>query len=101
MPRYRLALFAAALSWMPARTTAQAPAPTELLVRIDDIGMNHSVDMALQRLAETHMRLSASVLFVCPWYQEAVETLRQNPQISVGVHLALNSEWKGYRWGRC
>src|SRR5260370_16823673 len=45
------------------------------------------------------MPLSASVLFVCPWYQEAVETLRRSPRISVGVHLALNSEWKGYRWG--
>jgi predicted glycoside hydrolase/deacetylase ChbG (UPF0249 family) len=38
-------------------------------------------------------------MFACPWYQEAVEILRQNPQISVGVHLVLNSEWKGYRWG--
>ena len=25
--------------------------------------------------------------------------LRRNPQISVGVHLVLNSEWKGDRWG--
>jgi predicted glycoside hydrolase/deacetylase ChbG (UPF0249 family) len=99
MLRYRLALLAVAVSWMPARTAAQAPARTELLIRIDDIGMNHSVNMALQRLAELHLPLSASVLFVCPWYQEAVETLRKNPQISVGVHLALNSEWKGYRWG--
>ncbi len=99
MLRYRLALFAAATSWMPARAAAQAPARTELLVRVDDIGMNHSVNMALQQLAEARMPLSASVLFVCPWYQEAVETLRRNPQISVGVHLALNSEWKGYRWG--
>jgi hypothetical protein len=55
--------------------------------------------MALQQLADTKMPLSASVLFACPWYQEAVDILRQNPQISVGVHLALNSEWKWYRWG--
>jgi len=39
------------------------------------------------------------VMFACPWYQEAVEILKQNPQISVGVHLVLNSEWKYYRWG--
>src|SRR5256712_5513869 len=71
----------------------------ELLVRIDDIGMNHSVNLALARLAETKMPLSASVMFACPWYQEAVEILKQNPQISVGVHLVLNSEWKYYRWG--
>jgi predicted glycoside hydrolase/deacetylase ChbG (UPF0249 family) len=39
------------------------------------------------------------VLFVCPWYQEAVEILKKYPQVTVGVHLALNSEWRGYRWG--
>ena len=76
----------------------QTPLP-ELLVRIDDIGMNHSVNLALAQLAATKMALSASVMFACPWYQEAVEILKQNPQISVGVHLVLNSEWKGYRWG--
>jgi predicted glycoside hydrolase/deacetylase ChbG (UPF0249 family) len=88
-----LTLFAAA----PA--AAQDRSRAELLIRIDDIGMNHSVNMALQQLADTKMPLSASVLFVCPWYQEAVDILRKNPQITVGVHLALNSEWKWYRWG--
>lgn len=82
-----------------APAAAQTPSRPELLIRIDDIGMNHSVNMALQQLADTKMPLSASVLFACPWYQEAVDILRKNPQISVGVHLALNSEWKYYRWG--
>src|SRR3989449_5068604 len=77
----------------------QNPQRPELLVRIDDIGMNHSVNLALRQLADTKIPLSASVMFACPWYQEAVEILKQNPQISVGVHLVLNSEWKGYRWG--
>jgi predicted glycoside hydrolase/deacetylase ChbG (UPF0249 family) len=105
MRRHRrgLALLAAAL-WVPACAavqvaTAQARPRPELLVRIDDIGMNRSVNMALEQLAATRMPLSASVMFACPWYQEAVEILRRNPQISVGVHLTLNSEWKGYRWG--
>jgi chitin disaccharide deacetylase len=92
-------LVAAVTLGMPARASAQASARTELLVRIDDIGMNHSVNMALEDLSRTRMPLSASVMFACPWYQEAVEILRRNPQISVGVHLVLNSEWKGYRWG--
>jgi predicted glycoside hydrolase/deacetylase ChbG (UPF0249 family) len=86
------------LAVLAMASAAQAARP-EVLIRIDDIGMNHSVNMALQQLADTKMPLSASVLFVCPWYQEAVDILRKNPQISVGVHLALNSEWKYYRWG--
>jgi len=70
-----------------------------LLIRLDDIGMNHSVNMALQKMAETGVPFSASVQFACPWYQEAVEILKKNPQVSVGVHLTLTSEWKNYRWG--
>lgn len=70
-----------------------------LLIRLDDIGMNHSVNMALLKAAQTGMPLSASVQFACPWYQEAVEILKQYPNVTVGVHLTLTSEWKNYRWG--
>jgi predicted glycoside hydrolase/deacetylase ChbG (UPF0249 family) len=71
----------------------------ELLIRCDDIGMCHAVNTAAHRLAETGLPFSASVMFVCPWYQEAVVLLRKYPQISVGVHLTLNAEWTPYRWG--
>lgn len=71
----------------------------QLLIRCDDIGMCHSVNMAAAQLIESGLPFSASVMFVCPWYQEAVDLLRANPQISVGVHLTLNAEWKNYRWG--
>ena len=74
------------------------PAP-QVLFRLDDFGMNHSVNTAIKQVAATGMPFSVSVLFACPWYQEAVEILKQNPHISVGVHLALNSEWRSYRWG--
>jgi predicted glycoside hydrolase/deacetylase ChbG (UPF0249 family) len=70
-----------------------------LLLRLDDIGMNHSVNMAAEKMAKTGMPFSASVQFACPWYQEAVEILKKYPQVSVGVHLTLTSEWKNYRWG--
>jgi len=61
--------------------------------------MNHSVNLAVQKVAATGMPFSVSMLFACPWYQEAVEILKKYPQVTVGVHLALNSEWRGYRWG--
>jgi predicted glycoside hydrolase/deacetylase ChbG (UPF0249 family) len=93
------ALLAIASLGPAAPSAAQDGPRPELLVRIDDIGMNHSVNLALQQVAETGIPLSASVMFACPWYQEAVDILRKHPQISVGVHLVLNSEWKWYRWG--
>ncbi|MCI0494045.1 ChbG/HpnK family deacetylase [candidate division KSB1 bacterium] len=70
-----------------------------LLIRCDDIGMCHSVNLAAQQLIETGLPFSASVMFVCPWYQEAVDILKTHSEISVGVHLTLNAEWKNYRWG--
>lgn len=70
-----------------------------LLIRCDDMGMSHAVNMAFKELMESGLKFSASVLFVCNWYQEAVEILKQHPEVPVGVHLALNAEWKNYRWG--
>lgn len=78
------------------------PAPADsvlLLVRSDDAGMTHAVNAANRQLVEGDLPLSISVLFVTPWWQETVELLRAHPDVSVGVHLALNSEWKNLRWG--
>jgi len=73
--------------------------PPKLLLRLDDNGMNHSVTMAIKKVAETGIPFSSSIMFACPWYQEAVSVLKQFPAVSAGVHLTLNSEWKHYRWG--
>jgi hypothetical protein len=74
-------------------------APVSLIIRTDDVGMSHSVNMGVQRLIASGLPLSVSVMFACPWYQEAVEILKQHPGVAVGIHLTLNSEWKHYRWG--
>jgi predicted glycoside hydrolase/deacetylase ChbG (UPF0249 family) len=89
-------LLAIGINTASAQTTDKLPI---LMLRLDDIGMNHSVNMAAKKMAETGMPFSASVQFACPWYQEAVEILKKYPQVSIGVHLTLTSEWKNYRWG--
>jgi predicted glycoside hydrolase/deacetylase ChbG (UPF0249 family) len=81
-----------------ASLPAQQTAPL-LMLRLDDVGMNDAVNGAIARIAATGMPFSASVLFAAPRHREAVQLLKRYPTISVGVHLALNSEWKGYRWG--
>jgi len=79
--------------------SAQTTKLPQLLIRLDDIGMNHSVNMAAQKVAETGMPVSVSLQFACPWYQEAVAILKKYPNVTVGVHLTLTSEWRYYRWG--
>jgi predicted glycoside hydrolase/deacetylase ChbG (UPF0249 family) len=71
----------------------------KVLLRFDDIGMNHAVNTAINEVGKTGMPFSASVMFACPWYQEAVEVLKKYPKVAVGVHLTLTAEWKNYRWG--
>jgi len=70
-----------------------------LIIRCDDMGMNHSVNKAAEKLFESGIPVSVSVMFACPWYQEAIEILKKYPEVSVGVHTTLNAEWKNYRWG--
>jgi len=75
------------------------PAEARLMIRCDDIGMCHAVNEAARQLIESGLPFSASVMFPCPWYQEAVDILKAAENVSVGVHLTLNAEWKNYRWG--
>jgi predicted glycoside hydrolase/deacetylase ChbG (UPF0249 family) len=76
-----------------------SPEQVYLVIRSDDAGMSHSVNMALEKLIATGLPISVSVMFPTPWYQETVEILKRNPAVAVGIHLTLNSEWKNYRWG--
>jgi hypothetical protein len=75
------------------------PEQVYLIIRSDDAGMSHSVNMGLERLIDTGLPVSVSVMFPTPWYQETVEILKRHPAVAVGIHLTLNSEWKNYRWG--
>ncbi|MFZ4620706.1 MAG: ChbG/HpnK family deacetylase [Bacteroidota bacterium] len=77
------------------RTEDQIP----ILIRCDDWGMSHSVNTAAKQVLDKGFPVSASIMFTCPWYQEAVELVKQYPNVSVGIHLTLNAEWKNYRWG--
>lgn len=70
-----------------------------LLIRCDDIGMSHGVNTAAKELIDAGLKFSASVMVPCSWFDEAVDILKDAPQVSVGIHLTLNAEWKNYRWG--
>ncbi len=70
-----------------------------LIVRGDDIGSCHAANVAcIESYREGIMR-SVEVMVPPPWFEEAAKMLRENPGLDVGIHLTLNSEWEGYKWG--
>src|SRR5688500_4417357 len=76
------------------------PASARLLIlHADDLGMSRSVNRATFEALEKGWITSASVLVPCPWFPDVVRWARANPTADLGIHLAVNSEWTGYRWG--
>ena len=88
-----------ALPLLLGSLAAVADEPPELLIRIDDIGMNHTVNSAMRDLLQDRRTVLGLGDGALPWFPEAAKVLQANPQISVGIHLTLNSEWADYRWG--
>ncbi|GAB4321040.1 MAG: hypothetical protein Kow0059_15540 [Candidatus Sumerlaeia bacterium] len=89
----------------PQPAAADSPAESKpddkvrLIIRTDDIGFCHGVNAAIERILGSGQVTAVSVIVNTPWLPEAVEILNRHPEVSVGVHLCLNSEWREYRWG--
>jgi chitin disaccharide deacetylase len=64
----------------------------------DDVGMCHGANAAFEELARLGAINCGSVMVPCPWFTETVEMAAANPDLDIGVHLTLTSEWKTYRW---
>ena len=81
--------------------TIEAGAQQEhkVLLRADDFGMSHAVNLALKDMVETGIPFNASVMMVTPWVTEAAEILKEAPHVSVGLHLTLTSEFEQLKWG--
>jgi len=69
-----------------------------LVVRGDDFGMCHSVNLAFRTAMRTGILSNASLMVPPPWFEEAAEIAREQHPFSVGVHLTLTAEWDLYRW---
>jgi len=83
----------------PGEKSAGDNGKLQLIIRLDDAGFCHGANMALEKILNQGVCSSVSVIVNTPWLDEAVEILRSHPEVSVGVHLVLNSEWREFRWG--
>ncbi|HXX93276.1 MAG TPA: polysaccharide deacetylase family protein [Planctomycetota bacterium] len=69
-----------------------------LLVRADDLGAAHAINEASIKACKEGIARSVEILVPGSWFLEAVRLLKENPEIDVGVHLCLTSEWENVKW---
>ena len=70
-----------------------------VIVHADDMGMCHAANVAFGENVAFGIVTCGAVMMPCPWVPELAAWCREHPEADVGVHLTLNSEWDGYRWG--
>jgi predicted glycoside hydrolase/deacetylase ChbG (UPF0249 family) len=69
------------------------------LLHIDDIGVCHAANQGAFEALEAGPATCGSLMVPCPWFAEAAQWARRRPDLDLGVHLTLNDEWEGYRYG--
>jgi chitin disaccharide deacetylase len=70
-----------------------------VIIHMDDVGSCQAANGAYTDLVDFGLISSASVMVPCPWFPQAAAFCRTNPNVDMGVHLTLTSEWDAYRWG--
>ena len=70
-----------------------------VIIHADDVGMCNGANVAFRELSDLGSVSSGAVMVPCPWFLNVLELAEQNPNLDIGVHLTLTSEWKSYRWG--
>ena len=64
----------------------------------DDVGMCHGSNLAFGELSRAGAITCGAVMVPCPWFSEVAEMAGATPDLDLGVHLTLTSEWRAYRW---
>lgn len=69
-----------------------------LLVRSDDMGAAQAVNEGCLLSVTGGIARSVEVIVPGPWFPDAVRLLKDHPDIDVGIHLCLTSEWENAKW---
>lgn len=69
-----------------------------IILHADDIGMCPEANHAAKKQLVDGVIQSAAVMIPCPNAEEFIRWSTQHPNMDIGLHLTLTSEWKTYRW---
>ncbi len=69
-----------------------------VILHADDIGMCEEANLAAYQQLSTGQIQSAAAMVPCPAFEPFAIWAKKN-NYDVGLHLALTSEWRTYRWG--
>jgi chitin disaccharide deacetylase len=70
-----------------------------LIIHADDLAIAHAEDASSFNALDRGAASSASIIVPGPWLTEVADYAKVHPDADLGLHLALTSEWKTYRWG--
>lgn len=70
-----------------------------IILHADDIGMSEEANISVKpQLLNKHIQ-SAAIMMPCLNAEEFVQWAKEHPNMDIGLHLTLTSEWQKYRWG--
>lgn len=69
-----------------------------IVLHVDDAGMSYEANQGARRALDEGIAVSTSVMMPCAWVPQFMAYAAQKPNIDVGIHLTLTSEWSAYRW---
>ena len=69
-----------------------------IMLHADDIGMSPEANIAAKEMLLAGDIQSAAAMPPCPNFEEIIAWAIAHPEIDLGLHLTLTSEWKTWRW---
>lgn len=74
------------------------PDITRLLVRADDAGSCRASNTGCLKACTDGIARSVEVMMPCAWVADAAGLFKDRPDIDIGIHLTLTSEWDAVKW---
>jgi chitin disaccharide deacetylase len=76
-----------------------APNAVRLVTRADDAGGCQSANEAIYESVNANAIKNVSIMACGPAFEEAVRLFADRDDIALGLHVTLNAEWDGPKWG--